>query len=61
MARGNMEEIKERKNQLLYIVIGVAIVIGARIIISVVINTLEATGIVTPSVINSAKTAASGK
>ena len=57
LAQGNAEKVKELKTQLLWIVIGIAIVIGARIIVSVVINTLSATGIVSPNVINSAESA----
>ena len=45
---------------LLYIVIGVAIIIGARIIVEVVINTLQATGTVSPGVINNAHNALGG-
>lgn len=57
LAMGNTEEITKRKSQLLWIVIGIALVIGARIIVAVVINTLEATGTVSPGVINSANDA----
>lgn len=61
LARGNGERMKELKNWLLYIVIGVAVVIGARIIISVVINTLSATGTVSPGVIQNAQNALQNK
>ncbi len=57
LARGNPDRIKELKGWLLWIVIGVAIVIGARIIVSAVINTLSATGTVNQSVINQANNA----
>ena len=57
LAQGNAEKVKELKTQLLWIVIGIAIVIGSRIIVSVVINTLSATGIVNQNVINSAQSA----
>lgn len=53
LAQGNMERMKELKNRLLYIVIGIAIVIGARVIVYAVLNTLEATGTVRPGIINS--------
>lgn len=52
LARGNTDRIKELKVWLLWIVVGVAIVIGARIIVSAVINTLSATGMVNQNVIN---------
>lgn len=61
LAQGRPERLSELKNWLLYIVIGVAIVIGAPIIINVVINTLEASGTVNPAVIQSAKKAANGQ
>ncbi|MDB5239213.1 MAG: hypothetical protein JWO00_548 [Candidatus Parcubacteria bacterium] len=61
MARGNMTEIKERKDQLLWLMVGLAIVIGARILVSVVINTLQATGVVSPSVINNAHNGLNGQ
>jgi hypothetical protein len=53
LARGNPEELKEQGKRLGYILIGVALVIGARVIITVVINTLQATGTVDPRVIQS--------
>jgi len=61
LARGNSEEITKRTDQLKWIVIGVAVVIGARIIVSVVINTLGASGVVDQSVIRSANNAIDGK
>lgn len=57
LARGNPEEMKKMSSWLLYIVIGVAIVIGARILVGVVINTLEATGVVDRGIIQSAQNA----
>mgnify|MGYP001608379131 CR=1 FL=1 len=60
LAQGKPERMKELKNWLLWIVIGVAIVIGARIIVTVVINTLEATGTVSPRVIENANNAIRG-
>jgi hypothetical protein len=60
MARGDTKKIQEYKDWLLYIVIGVAIIIGARLIVSVVINTLEATGVVDTQVIQSAHSAVTG-
>lgn len=61
MAQGKPEELKTLKNRLLWIVIGVAIVIGARIIVEVVINTLQVSGVVNQQVINSARTSLSGQ
>lgn len=55
LAQGNPARLSELKTWLLYIVIGLALVIGARIIVLVVINTLQATGTVSPGVINSAR------
>ncbi len=61
LARGNPEKMKEEGKRLGYILIGVALVIGARILVMVVINTLQATGTVTPQVINQANQAVQGK
>ena len=55
LAQGKPDKMRELKSWLGWIVVGVAIVIGARILVNVVINTLEATGTVSPGVINSAK------
>jgi len=57
-AQGNVSEISSLHKQLLWLVVGVAVVIGARVIIELVINTLSATGTVSPGVINSARQAA---
>lgn len=56
-ARGNSEKMKEAKNWLVYIVIGVALILGARLILGIIIGTLEATGVADPGVIQSAKNA----
>ncbi|MFA6601658.1 MAG: hypothetical protein WCT02_02245 [Candidatus Paceibacterota bacterium] len=56
-ARGDANKIKELHDQLLWLVVGVAVVIGARVIIELVINTLAATGTVSPGVINSSRSA----
>jgi hypothetical protein len=58
LARGNSEELKTRKMQLLYIVIGITIIIGARVLVSVIINTLQATGTVNSTIIQSVQNAA---
>lgn len=60
-AQGNAKKIEELHKQLLWLVVGVAVVIGARVIIQVVINTISATGAVNPSVIESANKAAQGR
>jgi hypothetical protein len=61
LARGNPEKLKEQGQRLGYILIGVALVIGARVIITVIINTLEATGTVDPRVIQSTNRALDGR
>jgi len=61
LSQGKPEKMNELKERLLWIVVGVAIVIGARIIVSVVINTLSATGTVSPGVIQNANNALQGR
>lgn len=61
LARGNPERMKELSNWLLWIVVGIAIVLGARIIVSIVINTLGASGVVDPGIIQSANDALDGR
>jgi beta-lactamase regulating signal transducer with metallopeptidase domain len=56
-AQGNAKKIEELHKQLLWLVVGVAVVIGARVIIQVVINTISATNTVSPSIIESANKA----
>lgn len=58
MARGDAKKIGELKEWLLWIVVGLAIVIGARLIVDVVINTLASTGSVDPAVIQKLQDAA---
>ena len=53
----NPEEIKKRSNELLWIVIGIAVILGARILVSVIINTLEATGTVNSAIIQNDRSA----
>ena len=57
LAQGKPERIKELKTQLLWVVVGIGIVIGARIMISIVINTLSASGVVNEDIINNANKA----
>jgi len=61
LAQGNSEKIKELHGKLLWIVVGVAIVIGARVIIEVVINTLSAAHVINSSTFNQVQSAATGK
>lgn len=61
LARGDSTKMKELKEWLFWIVVGVAVVIGARIIIEVIINTLSATGTVDQSIINSTNNALNGR
>lgn len=55
LARGNPEELKKAKNRFFMIVIGVAIILGAKVIIDIIINTISATGVVDESIIQNAK------
>jgi len=59
-AQGNSSEISKLHRQLLWLVIGVGVVIGARVIIQIVINTIEATGTVSQGVIDNARNANQG-
>jgi heme/copper-type cytochrome/quinol oxidase subunit 2 len=61
LARGNSEKMKENSQRLLWIVIGIAIVIGARVLVQVVINTMQATGAINSNVINNANKAVQGQ
>jgi hypothetical protein len=60
-AQGKADKITELRNRMLWIVVGIAIVIGARIIVGIVINTLQATGTVNPDVIQQANNALNNK
>ncbi len=60
-AQGNASKISELHKQLMWLIVGVAVIIAARVIVQVVINTLSATGVVSPEVIQSANKAASGQ
>jgi|GEM_PF-4396365 hypothetical protein len=60
LAQGNSDRIKELHKTLLAIVIGIAIVIGARVIVQVVINTLKATNVINSSTLNQVQNAATG-
>ena len=56
-ARGNPAKTKEAGQWLGYIVIGIAVILGARLILAIVLNTLQATGTLNPQVIQSAQNA----
>ena len=55
LAQGKPEEIKKRSNQLLWVVVGIGVILGARILVTVIINTLEATGTINPAIITNAR------
>ena len=55
-AQGNASEITKLHNQLMWLIAGVAIVLGARVLIQVIINTLSTIG-VSPDVTQSANNA----
>ena len=57
LAQGKPDKLKELKIWLAYIVVGVAIVIGARIMVNIIINTLEATGVVNQQTIDTVRSA----
>lgn len=61
LASGNPDKMKKASIQLGWLVIGIAIVIGARLIVHIVINTLQATGTVNQNVIQNANNALSGQ
>lgn len=60
-AQGNAAKIKELHKQFMWLVIGVAIVVSARVIVQIVINTLSATGVVSPGIIQNTNNALQGK
>ena len=55
ISRGDVAKMTQLKNWLFWIVIGVAVVIGARVIIEIVINTLAATNVVDQGTLNSVR------
>ena len=57
LAQGKPERMNELKTQLGWVLVGIAVVIGARILVTVVINTLQATGTVNSNVIQNADNA----
>lgn len=61
LAQGNSDRLRELKSYLFMIVIGIAIVIGARVMIQIVVNTLSATGLVDQRVIQGANQAITGQ
>jgi len=59
-AQGNSAKIKELHMWLLWVVVGIAIVLAARVMVDIVINTISATGAISPGVIQSAHNASAG-
>lgn len=57
LARGDSGKMKELKSWLFWIVVGVAVVIGARLIVNIVINTLGASNAIDQRIIHSAQDA----
>jgi hypothetical protein len=55
LAQGKPDKLRDLKVELMWIIIGIAVVIGARIIVSVVLNTLDATQAVDTSTISNAR------
>ncbi len=55
LARGDVAKMKELKEWLLWIVVGIAVVVSARLIVDIVINTLSATGTVDANTFNTIK------
>lgn len=55
LARGDATKMKTLKEWLLWIVVGIAVVISARLIVDIVINTLSATGTVDANTLNTIK------
>lgn len=59
-ARGDSKKISDAVNWLQYALIGIALILGARLIISIALNTLKSTGVVNKETINSANQALNG-
>jgi hypothetical protein len=55
LARGDVAKMKELREWLLWIIVGIAVVISARLIVDIVINTLSATGTVDANTLNTFK------
>jgi len=60
-AKGNAAEISKLHKQLLWLVVGVAIVISARVIVQVVINTLSSTKLLDQNTVQNANNALQSK
>lgn len=52
MAQGSEDKLKEAKSWFLYIIVGLAILISAKVIVEIVKNTLSDAGVVDKSVFN---------
>jgi hypothetical protein len=61
LARGNPDKITENAKRLGAILIGIGIVIGARIMVMIIINTLEASGAVKEGTVQTIQKAVDGK
>ena len=61
LAQGKPDKLKETSKWLSYIMIGVAIILGARLMIMIVLNTLGATGAIDKNVTSQATQALNGK
>ncbi len=57
MAQGKPEEIKKHREQLLWVIVGIGVVLGAKVLVTMVINTLQATGTVNSTVLNNTSNA----
>lgn len=60
LAQGKSEEITKAGLRLWYIVIGIAIILGARLTVSIVLNTLKAAGVLTEQTSTNAQNALRG-
>ena len=57
LAQGKPEEIKKHREQLLWVIVGIGVVLGAQVLVKVVVGTLQATGTVNQSVLNNVNNA----
>lgn len=55
LARGDVAKMKELREWLVWIIVGIFVVISARLIVDIVINTLSATGTVDANALNTIK------
>ena len=57
LAQGKPEELKKHREQLLWVIVGIGVILGAKVLVTVVINTLQATGTINSTVINNTSNA----